>query len=149
VGSLMRANKLRRSNYIVAGKLLKIPQRGYVYKKPKPVRPKNGEAVDHIVKKGDSLWIIAKHYGTTTKNIQELNHLSSTNLYKGQTLTIFSAKAKTEQTDKKGLNTYQVKSGDSPFLIARRHNMTLERFLSLNELWHGSTIYPGQIVYIE
>jgi len=149
VGSLMRANKLRRSNYIVAGKLLKIPQRGYVYKKPKPVRPKNGKAVDHIVKKGDSLWIIAKHYGTTTKNIQELNHLSSTNLYKGQTLTIFSAKAKTEQTDKKGLNTYQVKSGDSPFLIARRHNMTLERFLSLNELWHGSTIYPGQIVYIE
>jgi membrane-bound lytic murein transglycosylase D len=149
VGSLMRANNLRRSNYIVAGKLLKIPQRGYVYKKPKPVRPKNGQAVNHIVKKGDSLWIIAKQYGTTTKNIQELNHLASTNLYKGQTLTIFPAKAPEKRIDKTGLNTYQVRSGDSPFLIARRHNMSLQRFLSLNNLWHGSTIYPGQIVYIE
>lgn len=147
VGSLMRANNLKRSNYIVAGKLLKIPQRGYIYKKPKPVRPKNGQAVNHVVRKGDSLWIIAKQYGTTTKNIQELNHLSSTDLYKGQVLTIFPAR--NDQPDKAGLNTYQVRSGDSPFLIARRHNMSLERFLSLNDLWHGSTIYPGQIVYIE
>jgi membrane-bound lytic murein transglycosylase D len=149
VGSLMRANKLRRSNFIVAGKLLKIPQRGYVYKKPKPVRPRNGQAVTHIVRKGDSLWIIAKQYGTTTKNIQELNSLTSTDLYKGQVLSIFAARTKKEPTDKTGLDTYQVKSGDSPFLIARRHNMTLERFLSLNDLWHGSTIYPGQIVFIE
>ena len=149
VSSLMRANKLRRSNFIVAGKLLKIPQRGYVYKKPKPVRPKNGEAVTHIVRKGDSLWIIAKQYGTTTKNIQELNRLSTTDLYKGQTLTIFPAKGRKKPIDKKGMSTYQVRSGDSPFLIARRHNMSLERFLSINDLWHGSTIYPGQIVYIE
>jgi len=147
VGSLMRANNLKRSNYIVAGTLLKIPQRGYIYKKPKPIRPKNGQAVNHVVRKGDSLWIIAKQYGTTTKNIQELNHLSSTDLYKGQVLTIFPAR--NDQPDKTGLNTYQVRSGDSPFLIARRHNMSLERFLSLNDLWHGSTIYPGQIVYIE
>ena len=149
VGRLMRANKLRRSNYIVAGKLLKIPQRGYIYKKPKRVRPNNGRAVTHIVRKGDSLWIIAKRYGTTTKNIQELNHMTSTGLYKGQVLTIFPAKNKKKPIDKTGLNTYQVRSGDSPFLIARRHNMTLERFLSINELWQGSTIYPGQIVYIE
>jgi len=147
VGRLMRANNLRRSNYIVAGKLLKIPQRGYIYRQPKPVRPKNGQAVDHVVRKGDSLWIIAKQYGTTTKNIQELNHLISTNLYKGQVLTIFPAKK--DQPDKTDSNTYQVKRGDSPFLIAKRHKMSLERFLSLNELWHGSTIYPGQIVYIE
>jgi membrane-bound lytic murein transglycosylase D len=147
VGSLMRANKLRRSNYIVAGKLLKIPQRGYIYNKPKTVRPKNGLAVNHVVRKGDSLWIIAKQYGTTTKNIQDLNHLTSTNLYKGQVLTIFAAKK--DQPDKTGLNKYRVRTGDSPFLIARRHKMALDRFLSLNDLWHGSTIYPGQIVYVE
>lgn len=147
VGNLMRANNLRRSNFIVAGKLLKIPRRGYVYKQPKPVRPKNGHAVNHIVRKGDSLWIIAKQYGTTTKKIQELNHLTSTNLYKGQVLEIFPTKK--NPPDKTGLLAYQVRAGDSPFLIARRHNMALERFLSLNDLWHGSTIYPGQVVYIE
>jgi membrane-bound lytic murein transglycosylase D len=147
VGSLMRANKLRRSNYIVAGKLLKIPQRGYIYQKAKPVRPQNGQAVTHVVRKGDSLWIIAKQYGTTTKNIQELNHLRTTKLHKGQVLVIFAAQK--DQPDKTGLNKYQVRAGDSPFLIARRHNMALDRFLTLNNLWRGSTIYPGQIVYVE
>jgi membrane-bound lytic murein transglycosylase D len=48
-----------------------------------------------------------------------------------------------------GLDTYQVKSGDSPFLIAKRHNMALNRFLSLNQLWPSSTIYPGQTVYVD
>jgi membrane-bound lytic murein transglycosylase D len=147
VGSIMRANNLKRSNFIVAGRLLKIPRRGYIYKRPKPIRPQNGQAVTHIVKQGDSLWIIAKQYGTTTKKIQQLNHLTTTDLYKRQVLTIFASKK--DHPDKQALNSYEVKAGDSPFLIARRHNMTLERFLSLNDLWRGSTIYPGQIVYIE
>jgi len=147
VRSIMRTNKLRRSNFIVAGKLLKIPQRGYIYKRSKPVRPINGQALTHIVRKGDSLWIIAKQYGTTTKKIQQLNHLTTTALYNGQVLTIFPAKE--DLSTREGVGTYEVKSGDSPFLIAKRHNMTLERFLSLNDLWQGSTIYPGQIVYVE
>ena len=147
VSRIMRANNLRRSNYIVAGKLLKIPQRGYRYRPPKISMPKYGSSVVHVVKKGDSLWTIAKKYGTTTKKIQELNHLSKTALYKGQILTIFEGQKTPPKVE--GLNTYQVKSGDSPFLIAKRHNMDLKRFLYLNQLWPSDTIYPGQTVYIE
>jgi membrane-bound lytic murein transglycosylase D len=147
VSRIMRANNLHRSNYIVAGRLLKIPQRGYRYRPPKISRPKHGRSVVHVVKKGDSLWTIAKQYGTTTKKIQKINHLRTTTLYKGQVLTIFEATKKPPHVD--GLGTYQVKSGDSPFLIAKRHNMTLKRFLYLNKLWPDDTIYPGQTLYIE
>ena len=147
VSMIMRANNLRRSNYIVAGRLLKIPQRGYRYHPPKVPLPKYGSRVVHVVKKGDSLWTIAKQFGTTTKNIQELNHLRTTALQKGQKLTIFAGKQPPPQIE--GLGTYQVKSGDSPFLIAKRHKMNLKRFLYLNQLWPNDTIYPGQTVYIE
>jgi membrane-bound lytic murein transglycosylase D len=147
VSMIMRANNLRRSNYIVAGRLLKIPQRGYRYRPPKVRMPKYGNSVVHVVKKGDSLWTIAKQYGTTTKNIQKLNHLRTTDLHKGQTLTIFESKSAPPKVE--GLSTYQVKSGDSPFLIAKKHNMALNRFLYLNQLWPSDTIYPGQTVYIE
>ena len=147
VARIMRANNLRRSNYIVAGRLLKIPQRGYRYQPPKIRKPRYGRSVVHVVQKGDSLWTIAKQYGTTTKKIQQLNHLTTTDLHKGQTLTIFEANPASPKTE--GLNTYQVKRGDSPFLIAKRHNMALKRFLYLNQLWSNDTIYPGQMVYVE
>jgi membrane-bound lytic murein transglycosylase D len=148
VGSIMRANNLRRSNYIVAGRRLKIPQRGYMQSRTRNVqKPKNGQAVTHIVRKGDSLYIIAKQYGTTTKKIQELNNLATTTLIKGQILTIFPGNKKPPTVD--GLATYEVRPGDSPFLIAQRHQMQLDRLLYLNQLYRGSKIYPGQKLYIE
>jgi membrane-bound lytic murein transglycosylase D len=47
------------------------------------------------------------------------------------------------------LATYEVRPGDSPFLIARRHQMKLERLLRLNQLYPGATIYPGQELVVE
>jgi len=148
VRSIMRANNLRRSNYIVAGKRLKIPRRGYMQSSPRSVqKPRNGQAVNHIVRKGDSLFTIAKRYGTTTKKIQELNHLTTTTLQKGQVLIIFPGKSEPPAVN--GLATYEVRPGDSPFLIAQRHQMPLNRLLYLNQLYPGSKIYPGQKLYIE
>jgi membrane-bound lytic murein transglycosylase D len=148
IGRIMRANNLRRSNFIVAGQRLKIPQRGFMKSKPQVVRqPANGERVTHIVRKGDSLWTIARKYGTTTTKIQEINNLTSTRLYQGQVLTIFASDNAPPAVD--GLATYEVKPGDSPFLIAIRHNMSLDRLLFLNRLYVGSKIYPGQKLFIE
>ena len=149
VRKIMRANNMRRSNYIVAGKRIKVPQRGYMTKSSQIIRqPKDGQALTHRVRKGDSLYIIAKRYGTTTKKIQDLNNLKTTILHKGQVLTIFPGKnIKPPAVD--GLATYEVRAGDSPFQIAKRHNMELVRFLHLNQLDRRSKIFPGQKVYIE
>jgi membrane-bound lytic murein transglycosylase D len=148
VGGIMRANNLRRSNFIVAGQRLKIPQRGYMQSKPQIVRQAAyEETVTHIVAKGDSLWTIARKYGTTTTKIQELNNLTTTDLYQGQRLTIFAGDKAPPAVD--GLSTYEVQPGDSPFIIAVRHNMSLDRLLFLNQLYSGSKIYPGQKLYIE
>ena len=149
VGSIMRANNLRRSNFIVAGKRLKIPQRGYTNRKIQVYKkPIDGRAVTHMVRQGDSLYIIAKQYGTTTKKIQELNNLKTAMLYKGQVLTIFEGKP-TPPPKIDGLATYEVRAGDNPFIIAKKHKMPLDRFLYLNQLYPGSTIFPGQKLYIE
>ena len=148
VGRIMRANNLRRSNYIVAGKRLKIPQRGYRPSRTRTAQsPRNGQALNHVVRKGDSLFTIAKRYGTTTKKIQELNNLTTTILHKGQVLVIFPGKKKPPVVN--GLSTYEVQPGDSPFMIAQRYQMPLERLLYLNQLYPGSKIYPGQKLYIE
>ncbi|MCP4673074.1 MAG: LysM peptidoglycan-binding domain-containing protein, partial [Desulfobacula sp.] len=37
----------------------------------------------------------------------------------------------------------------SPFLIAKRYKMNLDRFLALNHLSKRSTIFPGQKLIVE
>lgn len=148
VNSIARANNISRRHFIVAGKKLKIPRKGTVvyrskqYDKPLPHRP-----TTHIVKSGDSLWIIAKQYGTTTKKIQGLNNLKTTKLSIGQALKIPGFKD--ELPAGETLKTYAVKRGDSPFQIAQSHKMSLERFLRINRLTPRSKIYPGQTLYVE
>ena len=93
VSRIMRANNLRRSSFIVAGKKLKIPRKGtIVYRPKKQNRTDYGRPSTHVVKSGDSLWIIAKRYGTTTKKIQDLNSLPTTHLHVGQVLEIPGSK---------------------------------------------------------
>jgi membrane-bound lytic murein transglycosylase D len=152
VRSIMRANNLRRSSFIVAGKKLKIPRKGtIVYRSRKYSGIVDRVSSRHRVRSGDSLWIIAKRYGTTTKKIQELNNLSSTNLHIGQILKIRESKdeIKGDKTAGEYLKTYLVKPGDSPYEIAQLHKMPLERFIRINRLTPRNKIYPGQRLYVE
>jgi membrane-bound lytic murein transglycosylase D len=100
-----------------------------------------------VVRSGDSLWIIAKRYGTTTKKIQELNNLSTTHLYIGQVLKIPGYKS--EKAATQNLKIYRVKHGDTPFQIAQLYKMPLERFLHINRLTPKSNIFPGQKLFVE
>ncbi|MFC1817054.1 LysM peptidoglycan-binding domain-containing protein [Thermodesulfobacteriota bacterium] len=149
VSKIIRANNIHRRNFIVAGKVLKIPQKGteftYHIKKYQP--PPDRHTSTHIVKSGDSLWILARRYSTNTKDIQEFNKLTTTRLHIGQFLKIPGRTP--ESPPDEGLKTYQVKRGDSPFKIALRYKMPLERFLRINKLTPRSTIFPGQKLFIE
>jgi len=151
--SIMRANRITKKHMIIAGKKLKIPQKGGQItratrtKKKFKDRSPYPRKKTHVVKSGDSLWIIARRYGTTVKEIQELNHISGTKLSISQRLKI-PGRTEDIKTDQK-LKTYYVKRGDSPYKIAMRFNINLERFLKLNRLTPRSKIFPGQKVSVE
>ena len=146
VKSIARANNIPKNNLIVAGKKLKIPQKGAAYQ---AYKPKYKHTSKYIVKRGDSLWIIARRFDTTTKKLQKLNNLLNTKLHIGQVLKIPGQKESPALAAKESLRTYLVKRGDSPFRIAKQHNVPLERFLRRNNLTPRSKIYPGQKVYVE
>jgi len=150
VSKIMRANNIRRSHFIRAGKKLKIPTRGVVVTRTparSPAKATGPVPSRHVVKSGDSLWIIAKRYGTTTREIQQLNGLNGPNLSIGQVLKIPGKSS--QPASKAGLKTYKVKSGDSPFKIAQLHNMDLKHFLKINQLTPRTMIYPGQTLYVD
>ena len=148
VRRIMQANNLRSSHLIVAGKKLKIPQRGTVIAHASTAQKKpTGNTITHKVRSGDSLWTIARRYGTTTKKIQELNGLKNTKLYIGQRLKVPEYRYETSAVTT--TNQYLVRRGDSPYKIAQRHNMSLGNFLRINGLTPRSKIFPGQVLNVE
>lgn len=106
------------------------------------------EAQTIKVKSGDSLWKLAQNYNTSVDAISSANHLKSTVLSIGQTLTIPNGKSdsgsssasKTTSTTK---SVYTVKSGDSLWLIANDFKMSVQELKKLNGLTND-LIRPGQ-----
>ncbi|MDO8224264.1 C40 family peptidase [Bacillus cabrialesii] len=106
------------------------------------------EAATIKVKSGDSLWKLAQNYNTSVAAITSANHLSTTVLSIGQTLTIPGSNSGTSSTSssttkKSGSSVYTVKSGDSLWLIANEFKMTVQELKKLNGL-SNDMIRAGQ-----
>ena len=149
ISAIMASNGLRKRDYLKVGWKLKIPTKKKITsRKKRPstyVSKSSGNRLKYVVKRGDSLWKIAHRFNTTTKTIRSLNQLRRSTLQIGQVLMI-----STDQATPKHIQTkkYKVRKGDSPYLIAKRHQMNLAEFLRLNRLTPRSTIFPGQTLQI-
>ncbi len=142
VRAIARLTGLRSVNIITPGQRLKIPVSGssVQYSSP-PLLIKEGEKLIYVVRRGDALYKIASAFNTTIQKIKEENNLTSNDLEVGQKLVIQSGKPE-------GATTYTVKSGDTPFEIAKRFGMDLNTFLQINGLGQRSKIYPGQELWV-
>ena len=142
VSAIARANRLGRKYLIRVGQRLRIPGRGSSFTSYQPRSlTKEGEKLVYSVKKGDSLYIIAKSFNTTVQEIKNQNNLQSNMLRVGQKLIIQSGTPA-------GAVPYTVKSGDTPYKIAKRYGMNLNYLLALNGLSTRSNIYPGQQLWV-
>ena len=88
VRKIVRANNIRRKHLIRAGQKLKIPLRGGSDKTVYASQDKLLPGGKYLIKKGDSLWLIARKFNTNTKKLKQLNNLQSTRLYVGKYLKI-------------------------------------------------------------
>jgi len=155
VRAIMEANHLRNSRYLRVGWKLKVPTgRRYLAAVPTSVSSKSSAKAAsefvrrYAVKKGDSLWEIARRFDTTTDAIQKANGLKSTSLSIGQVLMVPPA-GTSPSIEAIDARKYRVRGGDSPYLIAQRHQMDLSEFLRMNNLTPRSTIFPGQLLLVK
>ena len=94
----------------------------------------------HRVRRGESLYKIARQYGTTIKKIKTRNSLRRNKIFVGQKLKVLKKTAKAKKV-------YIVKRGDSLYGIARKFGLTVNSIVSVNSL-RGKTIYPRQRIYL-
>jgi len=154
INAIVAANNLKSRHSIRTGTWLKIPSRyvasGSTAASSKPSADQKdgakGEIIKYRVKRGDSLWLLAKRYNTTVSEIKRLSGLSRSSLYVGQIITIRNGSDATAATSSK---TYTVKKGDSLSVIAERHKISLAELLRLNNFNIKTTLYPGQTIIVK
>jgi len=97
----------------------------------------NGEndVKTHLVKKGETLYGIAKKYDTTVEEILALNELGiDEGVQINQKLKVPTGKAQAGlSTDKDGKIIYEVKPGDTLYKIANQYQVTVEDLVKWNQ----------------
>ena len=92
VRALMAANRLRSADRLSVGQVLQLPGGASAPSTPSSSRAITalapGTEVQHRVRSGDSLWLLAARYGTTVERIRSDNGLRTNFLKPGQVLTI-------------------------------------------------------------
>lgn len=86
----------------------------------------NTQTITYTVKKGDSLYSIARKFNTSVDTLVNINNLKSNNLSIGQVLKIPSSSNNSR--------VYVVQSGDNLYSIARKFNISVDDIKKKNNL---------------
>jgi cell wall-associated NlpC family hydrolase len=86
------------------------------------------------VQSGDTLWKVASENKVSVQDIMSWNHLSTSTIHVGETLSITAPTVQPTYTYAPSYGTYTVKKGDSLTAIARLYNTTIVSLKSINHL---------------
>ena len=115
----------------------------------------NESTTEYVVKKGDSLWLIARRFDIHVADLLEWNNIRKNKaLQPGQKLRI-NIETEKEKGDLVQTNIqsdptteYVVKKGDSLWLIARRFDIHVADLLEWNNIRKNKALQPGQILIV-
>ncbi len=85
---IAKANNLNRKHFIRVGQKLRIPLSGGSGGDAYAAKANTSTGGKYRVKRGDTLWLIAKKFNTDTKTLQQMNNMRSTSLKPGQIILV-------------------------------------------------------------
>ncbi|WP_026694108.1 LysM peptidoglycan-binding domain-containing protein [Peribacillus kribbensis] len=105
--------------------------------------PVNNTVKVYTVKKGDTLYRIAKNNHTNVSAIKKLNNLKSDSIRVGQKLKLTGSTSGTDLS-----STYKVKKGDTLYSISKKAKTTVSNLKKINKL-KSDRIYVGQALRLK
>ncbi len=135
-----------------AGDFLANAEAIYNYRSPEEIKQEEraarlAETTVHVVRRGEVLGTIARRYGTSVRDIQQLNNMRGTVIRPGQRLVV-RAPATASAPTPAGANVHVVRSGETLGIIARRYNVTVAQLQQWNNL-SGTLIRAGQHLMVK
>jgi membrane-bound lytic murein transglycosylase D len=172
VSVIESANGVRNRHRISVGQVLTIPvgAAGEVYSAPRDDDGEarggheRGERIVHRVRRGETLYRIARLYRTTVDSIRRWNSLGSSSLLRpGRRLVVYyrtrygqermetvhpSNGGAPPPVGDGGAILHQVRRGETLYAIARRYQITVESLCELNNLSISDVLRPGTLLSI-
>lgn len=162
VAELQRLNQLS-SSALKPGQKLRLPMAaakatggkkttsGTLAGKPAAAKPTGPAAATHRVRKGESLYQIARRHKVTVADLQRWNHLAGTGLKPGQRLLLGAKPAAVPASTPPATRPqpaaespiHLVAKGETLYQIARSNQVSVEDLIRLNQL-PDHRLRPGQ-----
>lgn len=136
VSAIVSENGIANPNLIYPGEVLRITLADQV----------SSSQVDntYMVRRGDTLWGIARMYRISVARLAAINHISDPNLiYPGEVLQI-SVSGSTGDVGR----TYIVRYGDTLSGIAARFGTTVSQLAAVNGIADPNLIYAGEVLTV-
>jgi membrane-bound lytic murein transglycosylase D len=145
-----RALRVAQSGAVVSGQTVLIPTRAVLSAArsvPDPSVERYGSSrATHVVRKGESLGVIARRYKTSVETLKRLNGLKKTVIYPGQVIIVRAGTSRTARPVATG-GVYRVRSGDTLSGIAQANRVSVAQLKRLNGLT-GDAIRVGQRIKV-
>ena len=136
VKNLMSANNLK-SNEVEIGMKLIIPD-SQIPMRLVRVSPNLNDINNYVVKKGDTLSIIASKYRVSIKDLKSANNLKSNEVEIGMKLIIPDSQIPMRvvrvSPNLNDINNYVVKKGDTLSMIASKYRVSVRELKSVNDM---------------
>jgi len=146
LASLKSANNINGST-IRKGQVLTIPGSSNGSYSNSITSSSNGQPSKYKVRSGDSLGGIAQKHGVRLASLKSANNISGSSINVGQTLVIPNGNYSSNKSSSSGPVNYKVKSGDTLWEIASKHNVTVADIKKWNKL-KSNSLTPGKKLII-
>ncbi|MGC9080211.1 LysM peptidoglycan-binding domain-containing protein [Sulfurihydrogenibium sp.] len=155
VEELKAENNIKDEKFLREGMTIKIPKKGEKQaSKEKKHKHSYTSEETYIVKKGDTLEIIAKKYGLTVKEIMDYNNMKDEKIFAGDELKIpvkgYAKKSKenTTEIDTSKCEVYTLKRGGTLKHVSKRTGVDVSILEKLNDIPSNQWLKAGTKICI-
>ena len=143
IQEIAQINAIQNVNLIFPGQVLRIHTNTNIHGS----ESKGLGKTYYTIRRRDTLWGIARRYGTTVQNLVEWNNIQNPNLiFPGQRLILYGNFSNSNSNN--NYSYYTVQRGDTLWRIARRYRTCPRRIARLNGITNPNLIYSGMVLKI-